>query len=165
MPFLPYPENLRGYIGDDIAFDPLRISDYFPMDYLRESELKHGRICMMAVVGYAAVDVGIILHPYGQGLTSATAHDVLAEKGVMGNALVFIGLAEMVSYIAVAEMLQGSGREPGDFQFGVKYLENKSADQIKKLKYNEIMNGRLAMLAFAGMVTQSVLFEKGFPYF
>jgi hypothetical protein len=40
MPFLPYPANLKGYIGDDIGFDPLGISDYFPMDYLREAELK-----------------------------------------------------------------------------------------------------------------------------
>ena len=40
VPFLPYPENVKGYIGDDIAFDPLGISDYFPMDYLREAELK-----------------------------------------------------------------------------------------------------------------------------
>ena len=40
VPFLPYPENLKGYTGDDVGFDPLRISDYFPMDYLRESELK-----------------------------------------------------------------------------------------------------------------------------
>lgn len=165
MPFLPYPPNLKGYIGDDIAFDPLRISDYFPMDYLRESELKHGRICMMAVVGYAVVDLGVVVHPLGQGLTSATAHDVMCANGVMGNALVFIGLAEMVSYISVAEMLQGSGREPGDFQFGASFLNGKSAEAVRKLKYNEIMNGRLAMLAFGGMVTQSVLFEKGFPYF
>ena len=41
VPFLPYPQNLKGYIGDDIGFDPLRISDYFPMDYLREAELKY----------------------------------------------------------------------------------------------------------------------------
>jgi hypothetical protein len=40
VPFLPMAENLKGYIGDDIGFDPLRISDYVPMDYLRESELK-----------------------------------------------------------------------------------------------------------------------------
>ena len=83
----------------------------------------------------------------------------------MGNALVFIGLAELAGYLAVAEMLQGSGREPGDFAFGIKYLEGKSEEQIAKVKYQEIMNGRLAMLAFSGMVTQSVLFEKGFPYF
>jgi len=165
MPFLPYPQACKGYIGEDTGFDPLGISDYFPMDYLRESEIKHGRICMLAVVGFITTDLGIIVHPLGQGLTSATAHDAMCANGVMGNALVFIGLAEMVSYIGVAEMLQGSGREPGYFGFGVKYLDGKSEEQIKKLKYNEIMNGRLAMLAFAGMVTQSVLFEKGFPYF
>ena len=31
--------NIDG-IGDDIGFDPLGISNYFPMDYLREAELK-----------------------------------------------------------------------------------------------------------------------------
>jgi Chlorophyll A-B binding protein len=165
MPFLPYPENCKGYIGEDTGFDPLGISQYFPMDYLRESELKHGRIAMLAAVGYITVDLGVVVHPLGQGLTSASAHDVMAEKLVLGNALVFICLFEMVSYIAVSEMLQGSGREPGDFNFGSKYLEGKSAEQVKKIKYNEIMNGRLAMFAFGGMVTQSVLFEKGFPYF
>jgi hypothetical protein len=165
MPFLPYPENLKGYIGEDIGFDPLRISDYFPMDYLRESELKHGRIAMAAITGFIAVDLGIVIHPLGKGLSSAAAHNVLAEKGVMGNALVFIGLAEMVSYIGVAEMLQGSGRAPGDFGLGSKFLEGKSAAQIEKTKYQEIMNGRLAMLAFGGVVTQAVLYEKGFPYF
>lgn len=165
MPFLPYPEGCRGYIGEDIGFDPLGISNYFPMDYLRESELKHGRIAMAAAVGYIATDLGIVVHPLGQGLTSATAHDAMCANGVMGNALVFIGLAEMVSYIGVAEMLQGSGREPGYFGLGTKFLEGKSAEQVEKIKYQEIMNGRLAMLAFGGMVTQSVLFDKGFPYF
>jgi light-harvesting complex I chlorophyll a/b binding protein 1 len=164
VPFLPYPENLRGYVGDDIGFDPLRISDYFPMDYLREAELKHSRICMLAITGYITVDLGVVLHPYGQGLSSAAAHDVLVEKGVMGNALVFIGLFEIVSYLGVAEMLQGSGREPGDFNFGKWYLVDKSPEEIKLLKYQEIKNGRLAMMAFGGVVTQSVLFDASFPY-
>ncbi|CAB9502950.1 Fucoxanthin-chlorophyll a-c binding protein, chloroplastic [Seminavis robusta] len=165
IPFLPYPENLKGYVGDDVAFDPLRISDYFPMDYLRESELKHGRICQMAVVGFITVDLGFVVHPLGQGLTSATAHDTMVENGVMGNALVFIGFLELVSYIAVSEMLQGSGREPGDFGFGNKFLEGMSEDEVKTMKYKELANGRLAMMAFGGMVTQSVLYDKGFPYF
>jgi hypothetical protein len=165
MPFLPAADNLKGYIGDDIGFDPLRISDYFPMDYLRESELKHGRICMMAVVGYICTDVGIIVHPLGADLSSRAAHDVLAEAGVMGNLAWPIGLLEVVSYLAVSEMLQGSGRAPGDFMFGSFYLNGKSKEAVTKLKYQEIMNGRLAMLAFSGMVTQSVLFDKGFPYF
>lgn len=164
VPFLPEAENLKGYVGDDIGFDPLRISDYFPMDYLREAELKHSRICMLAITGYIAVDLGFVVHPYGAGLSSAAAHDVLVEKGVMGNALVFIGLFEIVSYLGVAEMLQGSGREPGDFGFGTWYLAGKSEDQVKLLKYQELKHGRLAMMAFGGAVTQSVLFDVGFPY-
>ena len=89
----------------------------------------------------------------------------MVANGVMGNALVFIGFFEIVSWLAIAEMLQGSGREPGDFGFGTKLLEGKTEEQIKKLKYQEIKNGRLAMMAFGGAVTQSVLYDVGFPYF
>ena len=167
MPFLPYPEAVRGYIGDDIAFDPLGLSNYFPMDYLRESEIKHGRICMLAIVGYITVDLGVVVHPLGKdlGLTSATAHNAMVSNGVMGNILIWMCLAEIFSYLAVSEMLQGSGREPGYYGFGTKFYEGKSPEAIKKLKYQEIVNGRLAMMAFGGAVTQSVLYEKGFPYF
>jgi Chlorophyll A-B binding protein len=165
MPFLPAADNLKGYVGDDIGFDPLRFSDYFPMDYLREAELKHGRICMMAVVGFITTDIGLTVHPLGTGVASRAAHDLLAAKGVMGNLAWPIALFEVVSYLAVSEMLSGSGRAPGDFMFGSFYLKGKSPDAVAKLKYNEIMNGRLAMLAFSGMVTQSVMFDKGFPYF
>jgi Chlorophyll A-B binding protein len=139
MPFLAYPPNLKGYVGDDIGFDPLRFSDYFPMDYLREAEIKHCRICMLAAVGYVFVDLGNVIHPLGTGLSSAAAHDVLAAQGVMGNMLVFFCLAEMVSYIGVAEMLQGSGRKPGYFGIGTWYLKGKSEEEVKKLEYNEIM--------------------------
>eukprot|EP00984_Skeletonema_dohrnii_P019215 scaffold9131_cov44-Skeletonema_dohrnii-CCMP3373.AAC.1 len=41
IPFLPNPENCEGYVGN-LGFDPLSISEYFPVDYLREAELKHG---------------------------------------------------------------------------------------------------------------------------
>ncbi|GAX13742.1 hypothetical protein FisN_30Lh030 [Fistulifera solaris] len=165
MPFLPYPENCKGYIGEETGFDPLGFSNYFPMDYLREAELKHGRIAMLAIVGFITTDVGVVLHPLGKGLSSVAAHDVLVDQKVMGNALIWIVLAEIVSYIGVSEMLQGSGRAPGDFNFGTKYLEGKTEAQINKLKYQELKNGRLAMMAFSGAVTQAVLYDKGFPYF
>jgi hypothetical protein len=80
----------------------------------------------MAIVGYIVVDNGVIVHPLGAGLSSAAAHDVMVQNGVMGNALVFIGAVEMVSWIATAEMLQGSGREPGDFGLGLGFLKGKS---------------------------------------
>lgn len=139
MPFLPYPENCKGYVGEDIGFDPLGFSNFFPMDYLREAEIKHGRIAQLAIVGFITTDLGITVHPLGKGLSSVDAHDVMAEKGVMGNMLVFICLFEMVGYLGVAEMLQGSGREPGYFGFGSQFLEGKTEEEVTKLKYNEIM--------------------------
>ena len=137
----------------DIIFSPL---PYFLH--------RHGRIAQLAIIGYITVDLGVVVHPLGQGLTSATAHDAMVANGVMGNALVFIGLFEMVSWLAISEMLQGSGREPGYYGWGMQYLEGKTEKEIEWLKYQEIMNGRLAMMAFGGAVTQSVLYDVGFPY-
>ena len=61
VPFLPYPENLKGYVGDDIGFDPLRISDYFPMDYLREAELKYVFPSSILVVGIPARQILMVV--------------------------------------------------------------------------------------------------------
>mmetsp|Transcript_7883 Transcript_7883/g.11253 ORF Transcript_7883/g.11253 Transcript_7883/m.11253 type:complete len:206 (-) Transcript_7883:434-1051(-) len=166
LPFLPKPANLEGYVGD-VGFDPLLISDYFPMDYLREAEIKHGRICMLAWTGFIAVDMGAKIYPFPaayEGLTSATAHDALVTQGAMGQLLLFIGLAEMLSWLAIAGMLQGSGREPGDFGLDPLKMLPKDKEGADKLKLQELKNGRLAMLAFSGVVTQSVLTGNGFPY-
>jgi len=168
VPFLPYPENLRGYVGDEIGFDPLGVSNYFPMDYLREAELKHCRMAMLAITGFVVVDLGVRVQPLPdgwQGLTAATAHNPMVEYGALGNIALFIGIAEMVNWLALAQMLQGSGREPGDFGFDpMGFLKNKTDEQIRTMKTKELNNGRLAMLAFSGAVTQSVLNGSGFPY-
>merc|ERR1719507_2535621 len=54
MPFLPKPQNLAGYAGEEQEFDPLGFSDTFDIKWLREAELKHGRVCMLATVGFVA---------------------------------------------------------------------------------------------------------------
>uniref|UniRef100_A0A7S1FM28 Plastid light harvesting protein n=1 Tax=Corethron hystrix TaxID=216773 RepID=A0A7S1FM28_9STRA len=167
LPFLPAPENLKGYVGD-VGFDPLRFSDFVPMDYLREAELKHGRICMMAWLGFVTVDMGFRIYPLPEayeGLTSVTAHDALVTNGAMGQLLLFIGLAEMIGWIAIAQMLQGSGREPGDYGLDpLQLIAGKSEAEVNEMKLRELKNGRLAMLAFSGVVTQAVLTGGPFPY-
>jgi light-harvesting complex I chlorophyll a/b binding protein 1 len=138
------------------------------MDYLRESEIKHGRICMLATVGWIAVDLGVRVYPVPAGLegvTAATAHDASVAQGGLGQVFGWVAVAEMASWIGVAQMLQGSGREPGYFGFDpLGFLKGKSAEEVKNMKLKEIKNGRLAMLAFAGICTQSVLFDKTFPF-
>uniref|UniRef100_A0A7S4EXA0 Uncharacterized protein n=1 Tax=Chrysotila carterae TaxID=13221 RepID=A0A7S4EXA0_CHRCT len=49
MPFLVKRKALNGYVGD-VGFDPLGFSEILPMDWLREAELKHCRVCMLATV-------------------------------------------------------------------------------------------------------------------
>jgi len=167
IPFLPNPENCEGYVGN-VGFDPLGVSNYFPTDYLREAELKHGRMCQLAWVGYVAVDLGMRVPGYPEamsGATSATVHNAAVEFGALGNIFIWIAIAEMTSWLGVAQMLQGSGRQPGDFGFGTKYLEGRDEKYVEKMKLAEITHCRLAMLAFSGVVTQSVLYDKGFPYF
>lgn len=166
LPFLPYPKNLKGYVGD-VGFDPLGVSNYVPMDYLREAELKHARICMLAWTGWVAVDLGMRVYPVPEGLegvTAATAHNAAVSQGGMGQIFLGIGVLEMVSWLSVSAMLQGSGRAPGDFSFGADFLKGKSEAQVEAMKLKEIKNGRLAMMAFSGVVTQSILNGSEFPY-
>jgi len=125
-------------------------------------------MCQLAWLGYVAVDLGMRVPGYPEsmsGATSATVHDAAVEYGALGNIFIWIAIAEMTSWIGVSQMLQGSGREPGDFGFGKKFLDGKSEAQIESMKLKEITHCRAAMLAFSGVVTQSVLYDKGFPYF
>jgi hypothetical protein len=50
----------------------------------------------------------------------------------------------------------------GDFAFDPLSLGKKPA-ALEKYKINELKNGRLAMLAFSGIVTVNALTGKGFP--
>ena len=125
-------------------------------------------MCQLAVVGFAAVDCGARIYPTPeayQGLTSLTAHDALVEQGAMSQLFLWIGLAEIIGSVAVIQMLQGSGRAPGDFGLDpVGFLAGKSDEEVAEMKLKEITHCRLAMMAFSGMVTQAVLTQGPFPY-
>jgi len=168
LPFLGYPENLSGYVGD-VGFDPLRFSDFAPMDFLREAELKHGRICMLAWTGFVTVDMGARIYPLPEayeGLTSVTAHDALVQQGAMSQIFLWCAVFETVASISLIQMLyEESGRAPGDFGLDpLGFLKGKSEEEVDQMKLREIKNGRLAMLAFSAVVTQSVLTQGPFPY-
>mmetsp|Transcript_39583 Transcript_39583/g.83208 ORF Transcript_39583/g.83208 Transcript_39583/m.83208 type:complete len:204 (-) Transcript_39583:344-955(-) len=166
IPFLPNPVNCEGYVGN-VGFDPLGVSNYFPVDYLREAELKHGRIAMMAWLGYVSVDCGLRVLPVPEaleGVTAATAHDASVEQGGLSQMFLWFSLLEVIDGIAIVQMLEGSGRQPGDFGFDGGMLKGKSDAYIEDMKLKEITHCRLAMLAFSGVVTQSVLTQGPFPY-
>jgi len=162
IPFLEAPPLLDGSMPGDRGFDPFDLSSGIDIKWLREAELKHGRVCMIAWAGWVAVDLGLIA-PGAPKVSSLEAHDAAVKSGAMLFLLGLIGCFEAVSYPAVADMMSGeSDREPGDFcldPFGWA-----KGDKLRMRQEQELEHGRLAMLAFSGVVTQSALFNVGFPY-
>uniref|UniRef100_A0A7S4B945 Chlorophyll a-b binding protein, chloroplastic n=1 Tax=Chrysotila carterae TaxID=13221 RepID=A0A7S4B945_CHRCT len=113
MPFLVKRKALNGYVGD-VGFDPLGFSEILPMDWLREAELKHCRVCMLATVGFVFTDFLTLPGSIYQ-VSTLDAHDVSVASGSMSQLLLWIGIAEIISVVAIQQMLAGSGRAPGEF--------------------------------------------------
>jgi light-harvesting complex I chlorophyll a/b binding protein 1 len=177
--------NLDGKYAGDAGFDPLGFSN-IPQDmmpqiipssasmahdplptlyWLRESELKHGRLAMLAVVGFIAVDLGVYMYGFTKpGTSSVAAHDLAVANGGMGVLLLIVGTIELLTSPVLGQAAKGSGREPGDFMLD-PFGWTAKAEAKARLQLSEVTHARLAMLAFAGMVTQAVAVSDKFPYF
>jgi len=169
LPFLEAPPQLDGSMAGDVGFDPLNLSGYYSLDWMREAEIKHGRICMLAFLGYLAVDGGV-LAPGAPQVSSFEAHDVTVKTGHMLLLLILIAIPEGLAYTAIQEMMSGeSDRKPGDYGIGWKFCKPGDTATQEKYKLAEITHCRAAMLGFAGMVTQSAKLGMageyaGYPY-
>ena len=162
LPFLTRRASLgpKDALVGDVGFDPLGFTEILPLEWLREAEIKHCRVSMLAFVGFIFTDFYTLP---GFEYTTLEAHDACVASGAMSQLLLWIGLLEVVNFISIDQMLRGSGREPGDFGFDP--IGFSSDPKVKAdLQMKELANGRLAMFAFGGVVTQSVLTGNSFPY-
>jgi len=75
LPFMEKPAALDGSMAGDVGFDPFGFSEVFDIKWLREAELKHGRICMLAWTGFVATDLGFVLPGEMHQVSSIGAHD------------------------------------------------------------------------------------------
>eukprot|EP00551_Chaetoceros_affinis_P001367 CAMPEP_0203635100 /NCGR_PEP_ID=MMETSP0088-20131115/1913_1 /ASSEMBLY_ACC=CAM_ASM_001087 /TAXON_ID=426623 /ORGANISM="Chaetoceros affinis, Strain CCMP159" /LENGTH=245 /DNA_ID=CAMNT_0050488881 /DNA_START=32 /DNA_END=769 /DNA_ORIENTATION=- len=195
VPFLPRPINLDGSMVGDFGFDPFYLSS-IPKDFsgfiqppaweqktlptlywMREAELKHARVCMLAWFGWLATDgaFGITLRFPGEIYSVASiptayeAHDVLVGQGCMGFLLLAVGFVEFCTGAVLVEVAKGENdRAAGDFGLDpLNFLKDKSQEEKDRMALRELANGRLAMLAFAGVSTQAALSDAthAFPYF
>jgi len=163
IPFLPAAPALDGTMAGDKGFDPLLLSNTVPLKWAREAELKHARICMLGVAGYVSVDLGFRV-PYAPEVGSLAAHDAAIEKGPMFGLFVALALFEIVTGVPKVLQLMNDpdAAAPGDYKFDPLGIGGGTNMDLQE---KEISNGRLAMMAFSGILTQDVLTGgSGFPY-
>jgi len=164
LPFLNRPALLDGSMAGDVGFDPLGLSniDRVGVDlyWLREAEIKHARVAMLAAAGTVQVE----LFGPAPGCEMADAKNQMdafwqiwnAHPQYIAASLIFITFIEAFSGIAVTSGRKSGERAPGDF--GLDPLGFSKGDPVKfeRLKAQEIANGRLAMWAAAGIILQGM---------
>jgi hypothetical protein len=138
----------------------------------REAELTHGRVAMLASIGYLVGELPAVENnPLFNGAVSGPAlrqfQQVEAEGGFFWEILVLvIAITEgyRISYGWKNPKEGGSQLEddyiPGDLGFDPLGLAPTDPEELKALKTKELNNGRLAMFAIAGFVAQEEIDGK-----
>jgi light-harvesting complex I chlorophyll a/b binding protein 4 len=157
LPFLTKPKNTAGMVGD-AGFDPLGLSEYFDIKWMREAELKHGRMSMLAVVGFVAQQYVTL-----PGMVHCdNANDAPAAAGLspMLQIAAWIGFMEWWTNkgnVTMDTMFSDPARIPGNLGFDPMGMGKNGVSEDMQLK--EIKNGRLAMLAISGMIHHNIVVD------
>merc|ERR1711992_368152 len=140
-------------------WDPLGLAadgDLESFQRRRETEIKHGRISMLATMGYITPE----LTGKFPGFLSPSAElqyaDIPNGLGAISK-VPALGWGQIVLYCAAVEAAGANrrGEAPGDF--GWKVLTSDDPEQKQKKLAAELANGRLAMMAIIGMFFQDGL--------
>jgi len=131
-------------------FDPLgftKTGDREGFRILREAELKHGRVAMMASIGL--VGQHFLKLPGAEGIP--------AGVGAVGTLVGQVGLGAIFAWAGVMEQTwrQDPNREPGNFgdPFGLGMYDTD-------MRNREINNGRFAMICVAGILAAELATGK-----
>lgn len=146
--------NLVGASAPLGFFDPLGFSktDDATLKKYRVSELKHGRVAMLAVLGWLTQEH---FHPLYDGKLSANPLKAFLETPPLAfvQIIAFAGLLEFV--------LEGAKQKdsaPGDY-YGLNMKEDDPS--WVDFQTRELNNGRLAMFAIMGEIAHAALTGKG----
>lgn len=146
------------------GFDPLGFAKDLPgLDNYREAEIKHGRLAMLAAVGWPASER---LQPYFAKLIGAP--DLLAEGAKAPallnggleniNPLFFVGILAFTAFVETETLTAIKVKENrlvGDLGFDpLGFSKGKTEDVKRDYALKELQNGRLAMIGIVGYVAE-----------
>jgi hypothetical protein len=142
-------------------FDPLMIvkdESQEQFDKLREIEIKHGRVSMLAVTGYLTTVAGIRF-PGAEDIPAgfkafSTLWGTTDGQNVMFQFLAFVGVAEMANRDNF-----GLATFPGDYRNGALDFGWDKYDEKTKMRKRsiELNNGRAAQMGILGLMTHELM--------
>lgn len=166
LPFLPRPALLDRSMAGDVGFDPFNFAgtdNASNLYMMREAEVKHGRIAMLAALGWPVSEV---VHPLIASHTYPLP-DLLGHGDKVPSLL--NGGLEVVSPLFWATVVGLAGgleawlmskdvnpELAGDYGFDPFGLYPEDVDKQRQMQLAEIKNGRLAMMAITGFAYQEL---------
>merc|ERR1712072_141543 len=151
---------------DKDFFDPLGLHKSASISDVRrwrEAELTHGRVAMLAALGFVVgeqlEDSSSFLNFDGNITGPAIGHYQQLGQGFWEPLLLAIGICESYRVAVGWATPQGNGFNnlkeeylPGDLGFDPLGLKPKDDAELFELQTKELNNGRLAMISIAGFV-------------
>lgn len=169
------PDQTPKIVGD-LGWDPLNLGTDDNFAFMREAEIKHGRLAMLAALAWPTQEILNPILVRGLGLP-----DVLQESGGASPSLLNGGLFQNEVFPALFLFAVGTsfleetdltarkslgcawneypnsfgnfGRQPGNFGFDpLKFYQPLSYEEKVSMQEKELLNGRVAMAAVATFV-------------
>lgn len=170
LPFAPRPKLLDGSLPGDAGFDPFGFAgtDKESLIYMREAEIKHGRLAMLAVVGWPLAELFDRQIAEAVGLPSALS-STGASPSLLNGGLEKIDIEYWIIVVALAGIFEldsknaqeenGKNYVPGDCGFDPLRLLPEDKTEQFEMQTKEIKHGRIAMMAILGFVVQEALYR------
>jgi len=145
------PPHLDGTLAGDYGFDPLGLgSDPEKLKYYAEAELMNSRWAMMAVAGICYTEATGIEPKWFNAGSADYDFPIPALLAIQFPVMGFLETKRMQGFLST-----GSSGVNEDFPWDPLGLDSDA------MKLKEIKNGRLAMIAFVGIVVQSIIYREG----
>ena len=169
-------DGLNGALEPVGQWDPLGLAEKAndaTLARYREAELAHGRVAMLATIGFLVgekVEGSSFLFD-AQISGPAITHITQVPDGFWAVIIAFIGAYEasraQAGWVDPADCpvdqpgLLKSDYSPGDLKFDPFGLMPEDAEEFNTMQTKELQNGRLAMIAAAGFLAQEAVDGQG----
>lgn len=128
--------------------------------FYREVEVKHCRVAMLAALGYPVAEA---FHPLFGGNIDTPSFSAFQQTPLQTFWPAVVGLIAVIEIFSIFPAFEDPNVEGwaiksdhvgGDYGFDPLGLKPSNPAELKEMQTKELNNGRLAMLAIAGMVVQ-----------